>query len=75
MQDVLFKLNDIAKEIALKKDGKYLTKKYIDIDSLLLWECNEENINDKMCKKFKHIVSSLFGYTVSILFMEETRTQ
>ena len=36
------KLNiNIAKEIALKKGGRCLSEKYIDIDSLLLWECNE----------------------------------
>ena len=36
------KLNiNIAKEIALKKGGKCLSEKYIDIDSSLLWEYNE----------------------------------
>ncbi|CAG8790896.1 4952_t:CDS:2, partial [Racocetra fulgida] len=35
------KLNiNIAKEIALKKGGKCLSEKYIDINSSLLWECN-----------------------------------
>ena len=39
-----FKLNiNIAKEIALKKGGKCLSEKYIDIDSSLLWECSENH--------------------------------